>query len=127
MKNEVEQERQEFMDFVRSYIPDAVRARIRYEYEILDYGEALYPNYSLEAIEVERRDGAMVRLDQLIDERVEREAGFVEGLTDEWSLAIATEDGSIMYEHDLLKPLVLASHDPYLKQGVLEFDLGEAA
>ncbi|ADR37726.1 hypothetical protein Ocepr_2278 (plasmid) [Oceanithermus profundus DSM 14977] len=125
MKNEVEQERQEFMDFVRSYVPDAVRARIRYEYEILDYGEALYPDYSLEAIEVERRDGTTVRLDRVIDERAENEPGFVDGLTDPWSEAIATEDDTLV--HELLKPLVLASHDPYLKRGVLKFNLGEAA
>jgi len=124
---EAMKEAEGFKRFVRQHLPAAVRAKIRYEYEILDYGDALYPDYSLEAIEVELPGGEVVRLDRVIDERAENDPAFVEAIPedDAWTGALATGDDTLM--HELLKPLVAAAHDPYLKQGVLEFDLAEAA
>ena len=116
--------RSEFFKFVRRHVPDARRARVEYTYEILDCGDALYPDYSATSIEVEKGDGGTVRLDELLETRLEKDPYFTKELgdPDPWTRVFVDEDRTL--ESELLEPLVRGyAGDPYRMRGVLEFEL----
>ena len=116
--------RSEFFKFVRRHVPDARRARVEYTYEILDCGDALYPDYSATSIEVEKGDGGTVRLDELLETRLEKDSNFAKelGAPDPWTKVFVDEDRTL--ESELLEPLVRGyAGDPYRIRGVLEFKL----
>ena len=116
--------RNDFFKFVRWHVPDARKVNLKFTYEYLDYGDALYPNYSVAGIEVVKKDGTTVRLDKLLDEKFEKDPDAAQEVDegDSWTAMFSDEDGAL--ESELLAPLVRGyAQDPYAKEGALEFEL----
>ena len=116
--------RNDFFKFVRRHVPDARKVNLKFTYEYLDYGDALYPNYSVAGIEVVKKDGTTVRLDKLLDEKFEKDPDAAQEVDegDSWTAMFSDEDGAL--ESELLAPLVRGyAQDPYAKEGALEFEL----
>ncbi len=113
--------RNELIKFVRSHVPNARKVRVKYTFGVVEYDDALYPNYELTRIDVERRSGESVRLDDVIEKRAENDPDFVENApSDPWTEALLEQDATGINE--LLAPLVRGyANDPNLKNGVIEF------
>ena len=113
--------RSELIKFVRNHFPDANKVSIKYTLGTVEYDDALYPNYELMRIDVERRSGNSVRIDDAIEQRVESNPGFFENApNDPWTEALLQRDTTGI--HELLAPLVRGyAKDPNLKHGVIEF------
>jgi len=113
--------RNELINFVRSHVPNARKVRVKYTFGVVEYDDALYPNYELTRIDVERRSGESVRLDDVIEKRAENDPDFVENApSDPWTEALLEQDATGINE--LLAPLVRGyANDPNLKNGVIEF------
>ncbi len=115
--------RNELIKFVRNHFPNVRKVRVQYTFGVVEYDDALYPNYELTRIDVELRSGKSIRLDDVIEKRAENGPDLVVNTpSDPWTEALLEQDATGVNE--LLAPLVRGyANDANLKHGVIEFEL----
>ena len=115
--------RNALFEFVRNHVPNARKIRVQYTLRTVEYDDALYLDYELTRIDVERRSGESVWLDGEIAYRAATDPSFAENAPhDPWTEALLERDTTGL--HELLEPLVRGyAPDPNLKHGVIELEL----